>query len=154
MVNFDEGRPELDRRAWWSAYLGGGVWEAHVLPPYDRPLSAWEPVWTELGGARAFFEALPFWEMEPRNDLVKEGEAFCLAKPGEAYALYLPSGGARTVDLEPADYEHAWWDPANGRDGSYQGRGRGQGGRRRFSAPAAGDWALRIVKPTSTSTSP
>ena len=39
MVGFDEGRPEQDRRAWWSAYLGGGVWEAHVLPPYDRPMS-------------------------------------------------------------------------------------------------------------------
>ena len=37
VVNFDEGRPELDRLAWWSAYIGGGVWEAHTLPPYDQP---------------------------------------------------------------------------------------------------------------------
>ena len=104
MVGFDEGRPEEDRRAWWSAYLGGGVWEAHVLPPYDRPMSAWERVWTELGGTRAFMESLPFWEMEPANDVVQSGKAFCLAKRGEVYALYLPEGGEIEVDL-PAGQE-------------------------------------------------
>ena len=45
---YDEGRPEHQRAAWWAAYLAGGVWEAHVLGPYDRPMSAWEPVWAEL----------------------------------------------------------------------------------------------------------
>lgn len=53
MVGFDEGRPEEDRRAWWSAYLGGGVWEAHVLPPYDRPMSAWQHGWTHLAAPAA-----------------------------------------------------------------------------------------------------
>ncbi|MFQ5808236.1 MAG: DUF5060 domain-containing protein, partial [Armatimonadota bacterium] len=99
VLNFDEGRPEQDRKAWWSAYMAGGVWEAHVLKPYDQPLSAWEPVWTELGGTRAFMESLPFWEMEASNSLVTSGTAFCLAKPGAAYALYLPSGGTVAVEL-------------------------------------------------------
>jgi CubicO group peptidase (beta-lactamase class C family) len=148
MVGFDEGRPELDRVAWWSAYLGGAVWEAHVLPPYDRPLSAWEPVWTQLGGTRAFLESLPFWEMEPANALVKAGDAFCLARPGVAYALYLPSGGTVAVDLAPgADYEFAWWNPANGKGGNPQDAGRASGGEQRFAAPGPGDWALRIVRP-------
>jgi hypothetical protein len=43
VVNFDEARPEEDRRCWWSVYVGGGVWETHVRQPYDRPFSAWEP---------------------------------------------------------------------------------------------------------------
>ena len=146
-VNFDEGRPEEDRRAWWSAYLGGGVWEAHVLKPYDRPMSAWENVWTELGGTRVFMESLPFWEMAPNNDLVKSGTAFCLAKPGEVYALYLPEGGRVTVELTPDQaYDHAWWKTTNGKDGRFQNAGRVGGGRQEFTAPGAGDWALRIVK--------
>ena len=147
MVGFDEGRPEENRKAWWSAYLGGGVWEAHVREPYDRPLSAWEPVWTELGGTRAFMESVPFWEMQPRNDLVTSGNAFCLARPGVAYALYLPAGGSVDVELAAkTGYEAAWWNPANGRNGSFQGKHRAGGGRRKFTAPGPGDWALQIVE--------
>ena len=147
VVNFDEGRPEEDRHAWWSAYIAGGVWEAHVLKPYDRPMSAWEPVWTQLGGARAFMELLPFWEMEPHDELVKSGTAFCLAKPGEVYALYLPTGGNVTVKLPVnGNFEIAWWNPANGQDGHFQNRARVNGGTHRFAAPADGDWALRILR--------
>lgn len=152
MVNFDEGRPELDRRAWWSAYLGGGVWEAHVVEPYDRPMTAWEPVWTELGGTRAFLETLPFWEMEPRNDLVKDGLAFCLAKPGAAYALYLPEGGEVMLELpEGGSYEAAWWNPDNGVNGGLTHESLVGGGERRFTSPGSGDWALRIQRPSLSS---
>lgn len=147
MVNFDEARPEEDRRCWWSVYLGGGVWETHVRQPYDRPLRVWEPVWTQLGGARAFMQSLPFWQMQPHNELVKAGSAFCLAKPRQVYALYLPTGGSVTVSLAPnVKYEAAWWDPANGKDGSYQERKDVAGGLRRLTAPSDGDWALRIIR--------
>lgn len=147
VVNFDEGRPEEDRHAWWSAYLAGGVWEAHVLKSYDRPMSAWEPVWTQLGGARAFMESLPFWEMDSHDEVVKAGKAFCLAKPDEVYALYLPLGGSVTVDLpENGKFDAAWWNPANGQDGHFQNRDRVEGGLQRFTPPADGDWALRILR--------
>ncbi|MCH5375809.1 MAG: DUF5060 domain-containing protein [Planctomycetes bacterium] len=146
MVGFDEGRPEEDRRAWWSAYLGGGVWEAHVLPPYDRPMSAWERVWTELGGTRAFMESLPFWEMEPANDIVQSGKAFCLAKRGEVYALYLPEGGEIEVDLPAGQrFMVSWWNPNQGRSGKFTQESRVPGGRQTLAAPAGGDWAVRIV---------
>lgn len=110
-------------------------------------MSAWEPVWTQLGGARAFMELLPFWEMEPHDELVKSGTAFCLAKPGEVHALYLRTGGNVTVRL-PANgnFEIAWWNPVNGQDGHFQDRARVNGGARRFAAPADGDWALRILR--------
>jgi len=147
VVNFDEGRPELDRRAWWSAYLGGGVWEAHVPGEYDQPMPAWETLWTELGGARAFMETLPFWEMEPHNELVLAGDAFCLAKPGEAYAVYLPSGGTVTVQVERLiPYEIARWNPANGYDAAWRNGGTGMGSRMTFTAPDDGDWAFRIAR--------
>jgi len=147
MVGFDEGRPEEDRRAWWAAYLGGGVWEAHVRPPYDRPMATWDALWTQLGGTRAFMESLPFWEMEPSNALVKAGKAFCLAKPGHAYALYLPEGGEIAIELPSvAEYGVAWWNPANGATGQFQGEGRVAGGPQRLAAPGKGDWALRIMR--------
>ena len=83
--------------------------------------------------------------MMPRNDLVKDRNAFCLAKIGEAYALYLPTGGSVTVSLSPkARYEMAWWNPANGRDGSFQGQAEIHG-TQRVTAPGTGDWALRIL---------
>lgn len=147
VVNFDEGRPEHDRRAWWSAFLGGGVWEAHVLKDYDQPMSAWEVTWKQLGGARAFMETLPFWTMDPRNDLVGEGQAFCLAQPGTAYAVYLPEGGQIKVRLgENATYDVAWWNPRDDLNGSFSDKSTCGGGTQSFKAPSDGDWALRIVK--------
>ena len=147
VANFDEARPEEDRRCWWSVYLGGGVWETHVLQPYDRPFSAWEPAWKELGGARAFMESVPFWKMQPHNELVQEGNAFCLARPGEVYALYLPTGGSIEVNLAPdTTYEVAWWNPSNGLDGELQVAKKTAGGVQRFTAPSDQDWALRIVR--------
>jgi hypothetical protein len=91
-------------------------------------------------------ESLPFWEMESHDEVIKSGKAFCLAKPGEVYALYLPTGGSVTVSL-PANgnFEVAWWDPANGQDGRFQNQTRVNGGARRFTPPADGDWALRIL---------
>ncbi len=147
VVNFDEARPEQDRRCWWSVYLGGGVWEAHVLPPYDRPFSAWEPVWRQLGGARAFMESLPFWKMTPHNELVRKGQAFCLANPGHDYAFYLPTGGHVTVRLAPGiKYDVAWWNPANGKDARFEGQQTIRGGLQQLTAPGDHDWALRIVR--------
>jgi len=147
MISIDEGRPEEQRAEWWQTYLGGGVWEVHVMPPYDRPLSTWEKVWTELGGTRAFMESIPFWEMTAYNSLVRSGNAFCLAKPPYIYALYLPEGGEIVVDLLPdVSYHMGWWNPANGIDGRFESESSVAGGRQALKAPDDGDWALRIEK--------
>jgi len=147
MIGIDEGRPAGDRTAWWSAYMGGGVWEAHLDKPYDQPMPAREPVWTELGGTRAFMESLPFWEMQSHNELVSSGAAFCLAKPDEVYALYLPSGGSVVIELPSnATYDYAWWKPTNGKDGQFEHTGHVDGGKQKLEAPGDGDWAVRITK--------
>ena len=147
MIGFDEGRPEEDRRAWWAAYLGGGVWEAHIRKPYDQPLKTRDNVWSQLGGARAFLESLPFWQMQPRNDLVVEGQAFCLASPPEVYALYLPHGGPITVRLASGTRYHVeWWNPAQGKEGRFRNRTLIAGGMCRLTPPEKGDWAVRLLK--------
>ena len=147
MVNYDEGRPELNRKAWWSAYIAGAVWEAHVLGPYDRPMDTWEDTWIQLGGARAFMESLPFWEMQPHNKLITEGKAFCLAKPGEAYAVYIPENNPITIRLkENTQYQYSWWNPENGVNGTFERQGQIKGGVQTFHPPQEGDWTLRIMR--------
>ena len=90
-------------------------------------------------------ESLPFWEMQPHNELIVEGSAFCFAKPGHVYALYLPTSGSISIDLAPkVTYDVAWWNPANGRDGGFQDKETIAGGLQRLIAPSDGDWALRI----------
>lgn len=141
MVGFDEGRPALDRKSWWSVYMGGGVWESIWGKAH---WTSEEQLWTELGGARTFMESLPFWEMTPMS--VPSGNAFALAKPAAAYALYLPAGGTVEVELASGvSYDYAWWTPSNGKDGSFQDGGTTEGGKQTFTAPSSGDWALRIV---------
>ncbi len=104
-------------------------------------------VWKELGDTRAFMETLPFWEMQPRNDLVTAGQAFCLADPDHVYAFYLPEGGPIQVKLkEGVDYDVAWWNPGNGKDDSFSEKPTCRGGLQRFEAPSDGDWAMRILK--------
>ena len=146
MVGIDEGRPEEDRRIWWSTYLSGGVWEAHVLGPYDRPMSAWDTVWTELGGARKFMESIPFWVMHPDSSVIREGKAFCLNHEDCVYALYLPEGGTVTLDLPKGrKYTVSWWNPENGNEGNFQNETTIKGGSRKIVPPGKGDWAVRVT---------
>ncbi len=147
MVGIDEGRPEEDRKVWWSTYMAGAVWEAHTLGPYNRPMSAWDTVWTELGGTRTFMELLPFWEMASDNSVVKSGSAFCLTKPGEIYTFYLPAGGPITIELPRGqNFSAGWWNPDNGKDGRFQNESLIKGGRSILVPPGAGDWAVRLIK--------
>lgn len=149
MVGFDEARPSQDRKSWWSVYMGGGVWESIWGKAH---WTSEEELWTELGGARTFMESLPFWEMAPM--IVPSGSAFALVKPASAYALYLPQGGTVEVELATdVSYDYAWWNPSNGKDGSFQNSGTTEGGSQAFTAPSSGDWALRIVSNSGTPTS-
>ncbi len=60
-----------------------------------------------------FFTSFDWWKAEPHDELVNQG-AFCLAQPGEVYAVYLPHGGQVTVKLEPGPYHAHWVQPRTG----------------------------------------
>lgn len=60
-----------------------------------------------------FFTSFDWWKTEPHDELVNHG-AYCLAKPGEIYAVYLPKGGNVTVQLEGGNYEAKWFKPFTG----------------------------------------
>ena len=74
-------------------------------------------VWSMTRHALQFFhEHLPFHEMLPADQLAPGSGAYVLAKPGEIYAVYIPTGGSARLDLEDNDgeFEVSWFDPADG----------------------------------------
>ena len=60
-----------------------------------------------------FFTSFDWWKTEPHDELVGGG-AYCLAKPGEIYAVYLPRAGQVTLKAEPGRYEATWFDAFTG----------------------------------------
>jgi hypothetical protein len=74
---------------------------------------------------REFFEALPWWRLEPHPELVtgeskalpvaENGKALaaalCLAEPGVRYVVYLRQGGTATLQLAAGDYRVARFNP-------------------------------------------
>ena len=64
-----------------------------------------------------FFEQhLPYWEMEPKPDLINDRYSYCLAQEGQVYAVYTANPGRLRLDLRSASGEFSvgWYDPLNG----------------------------------------
>jgi hypothetical protein len=75
-----------------------------------------------------FFTSFEWWKTEPHDELVNNG-AYCLAKPGEIYAVYLPVRplcgnsavfeyksvcGDVTIQLAPGTYDAQWFGAFTG----------------------------------------
>ncbi len=60
-----------------------------------------------------FFTSFEWWKTNPHDELVNN-EAYCLAEPGEIYAVYLPKGGRVTLKLEPGNYDALWFSALSG----------------------------------------
>jgi hypothetical protein len=60
-----------------------------------------------------FFTSFEWWKTEPHDELVNSGN-YCLAKPGEIYAAYLPKGGKVTIQLAPGEYDAKWFSAFTG----------------------------------------
>ncbi len=108
-------------------------------------------LWELTDHAMDFFgQYLPYWEMWPGPQLVNSKEAYCLAKPGEVYAIYLPGPGSYALDLRGTEGEFAlqWFDPLGG--GALQEGGVKSltgGGMRELGAPpesSGRDWVALV----------
>ncbi len=60
-----------------------------------------------------FFTSFDWWKTEPHDELVS-GNNYCLAEPGEIYAVYLPNGGKTSIRLKPGYYQPSWFNPTTG----------------------------------------
>lgn len=68
-----------------------------------------------IRSARIFSSVFGVFMSEPRPDLLSdrdENEAYCLAIPGQSYAVYFPSGGQVDLEVYPSDVGYAvrWLD--------------------------------------------
>jgi uncharacterized protein DUF4038 len=114
------------RRSAWDIAMAGGYQTAgesarrgtHVWPDTgggwmngrgDATMTMFEG----YGHMVDFFTSFEWWKTEPHDELVSGG-LYCLAKPGEIYAVYLPQPGAVTVRLEPGRYAGVWWNAVTG----------------------------------------
>jgi hypothetical protein len=92
-----------------------------------------------------FFTSFEWWKTEPHDELVNNGN-YCLAKPGELYAIYLPHAGTVTVELPAGKYEGVWWEASTGRKIALASLNVAVGSWTSPVAPGSNDWALLLSK--------
>jgi len=89
-----------------------------------------EQIWSYTTHARRFMEAeLPFWDMEPADELVSGESSFfggaeVFAKRGDIYAIYLPQANqSPKLNLGGASgsFKLSWFNPRNG---SFEGESK------------------------------
>jgi len=89
-----------------------------------------------------FFTALPFWRMQPFTGVT--GDAVSLAEAGKSYVIYLPHGGAVTLDLTgvPGSFTGGWFNPRTGKSGGELTVAGGA--QQKCEAPDTEDWVLHL----------
>jgi hypothetical protein len=90
-----------------------------------------------------FFTGFDWWKTEPHDELVNNGN-YCLAKPGEIYAVYLPRGGRVTVRLQSGIYAGYWFSASSGEKIPVL-RAEGSGWTS-SETPDQSDWALLLAR--------
>jgi hypothetical protein len=118
---------EARGNALWGTLIAGGYgvewYFGYASPNSDltcEDFRSRDLFWDQNRHALRFFEDyLPFWNMEPADQLTTDTVSFCLAKPGEVYAIYLPAGLETTQLILPdseqeQEFTVDWYDPRNG----------------------------------------
>lgn len=132
-------------RKWvWKSFLRG--MNPIYLDPYDSPNHAPdESIRWNLGYTLHYANRMNLAAATPQGDLASSG--YCLANPvadGAEYLVYLPDGGAVTVDLSasPGKLAVEWFNPSTG-EKKHERMTTG-GAERSFTAPFSGDAVLHI----------
>ena len=153
-----EGSNRDDVRKWalWGNLMAGGAgaewYFGYRHAHHDLSAEDWrsrDRMWDETRHALTFFqEHLPFPEMTSADGLASGADAHVLAKPGEAYAVYLPAGGAARLDVRQGAYTVRWYNPRTGgalRQGSVSTvRGAGAVSLGRPPAETSKDWVALV----------
>lgn len=158
-VKPDQDDPDHDavrQQALWGNLMGGGAgcewYFGYQFAHNDlncEDFRSRERLWDQTRHALEFFgRHLPFDQMQPADELTPREEDYCLAKPGEVYAVYLPEGGPAELKLPPGQYEVKWYNPRSGgplQDGTTRSL-RGPGSHSLGDPPAekTKDWAVLI----------
>ena len=118
----DPDHNDVRRYALWGSLMAGGAgceWLfGYGYPNHDISCEDWrsrDRMWDVTRYALDFFEQhLPFWDMHPDDNLVEGEGAWCLAKPGEVYAVYAPGARGPRIALPAGTYSVQWYSPREG----------------------------------------
>lgn len=137
-------------RFWRNVFGGCASTRFHRPGPADRyfGLGLSELAQTHIRSTRMLTDVLNVFVCRPGNDLLGDrepDEAYCLAKPGERYAVYFTDGGAVKLDTSATqgELDVRWLDAARS---AWQERQSVQGGGTlELKAPGAGPWAVIVL---------
>jgi hypothetical protein len=118
----DPDHYEVRRYGLWGNLMAGGAgcewYFGYEFAHNDLNLEDFrsrDRMWDLTRFAVEFFQTyLPFEEMHSDDSLVSNSSAYCFAKPGEVYAIYLGEGGTIGLSLPKGTYSIDWFDPRNG----------------------------------------
>jgi hypothetical protein len=124
--DIDPAHDTVRHEALWGNLMAGGggaEWYFGYRYPNDdlntETFRTRSNMWDQTRFAIEFFrQHLPFWEMQPADALVEAEGAYCLANPGQAYALYLPDPMNARLDLGDTQeaFRVQWYNPRSGGD--------------------------------------
>ncbi len=153
--SIDPEHNEVRQHALWGNLMAGGSgaeWLFGVGNPHDDiDCEDWRTrdfMWDQTRHALTFFKGLPFPEMNVATDVVQGGAAWCIAKPGECYAIYAWPATGLSVTLPKGTYRAYWFNPRNG-DGPVNGVTIKGGAAQSLGDPPADadkDWAIAIKR--------
>jgi len=153
---FGTGAPEDGVERFWRDLFSGCASVRFHRPDSGNGLNDFAK--GSIKAARTLEGLVKFWELTPRMDLLshrQSNEAYLVAKPGEAYALYFTNGGSVDVDLSGAtkSFDVTWLSISMGIPVQTSATGRyrlmdktvDRGSAVTFSAPYKGPWVVAIV---------
>ncbi len=114
-------------RALWGTLMAGGFgvewYFGYASPNSDltcQDFRSRDLFWDQNRYALQFFNThIPFWEMEPNDNLTSDDSSYCLAKEGEVYVVYAERN-ADNIKINLGDsgntFEIKWFNPREGGD--------------------------------------
>lgn len=141
---------EGTRRFWRNIF--GGCASVRFHRPGPKPdffaIGLSELAQTHIRAMRSLTDAMNVFTCAPRNDLLSQrdsNEAYCLAQPGQQYAVYFPANGSVKLDLGATpgplnlrwlEIERAAWQDSQTVKG---------GGLIELKVPGNGPWAVLLT---------
>lgn len=147
----DWGTGATAREKAWACAMGGAYVMVLGMDVVSTPLSDLE----DCGRVVEFFEASPFANMEPHDELARNDTRWVFAEPGEGYLLYSHAAATLGLDLPSGVWDLRWFDPATGA-WVQQDDVATEGGNTSFAVPSGigSEAALSIIRSDTTAVTP
>lgn len=118
----DPGHDAVRSLGLWGNLMAGGAgcewYFGYKFAHNDLNCEDWrsrQAMWDQTRYAVEFFQNhLPFAQMSSADDLLSAKGAYCFAKAGQVYAVYLPGGAKAELKLPQGTYAVKWFNPRQG----------------------------------------